>query len=189
MPVSRALRRAPGAEGDIERIRFQTETGSVYEISRDEDGMRWRRLSATLGSGRLRDEGARLVAWPTVRLGERCELLSEPLVPPFGRQVQTSWVVAILEAEPALPELGAAPIPDSFRYVQVGDVVTRLLGGSIPMRLQVTDLDDELIHCGGWTFDRDSGFEVDEDLGWGLRYGITGSFLEWEPKSAREVDR
>lgn len=127
--------------------------------------------------------------WPTVRVGERCELLSEPLVPPFERQVQTSWVVAILEAEPALPEPGAAPIPDSFRNVQVGDVVTRLLGGSIPMRLQVTDLDDELIHCGGWTFDRDSGFEVDEDLGWGPRYGITGSFLVLEAKSAREVDR
>jgi hypothetical protein len=163
-----------------ERVRFRTETGSIYEISRDSEGMRWRRLSATLASGPLRNDGARLLQWPEVRVGERCRLLSEPFVSRFPRLVLTSSVVAILDpareshAEPRQP-----PARPSFRGVKVGDSVTRLLAGSIPMVLVVTGVDDRFIHCGegGWKFDRESGLEVDEELGWGPQFGLTGSFL------------
>jgi hypothetical protein len=90
------LRRHPGALE--ERVLFRTETGSLYEISRAGAGMRWRRLSATLASGFLRNDGAELVGWPEVRVGERCRLLSQPFVPPLPRLVLTSTVVAILES-------------------------------------------------------------------------------------------
>jgi hypothetical protein len=59
--------------------------------------------------------------------------------------------------------------------LQVGDKVTRMLAGTIPMQLKITQIDD-LIHCGPWTFHRDTGCEVDLELGWD---GITttGSFI------------
>lgn len=61
---------------------------------------------------------------------------------------------------------------------KVGDIVTRLLGG-IPMKLKVTEVDDKFIYCGpkdvGWKFDRNTGAEVDEELGWGNEG--TGSYL------------
>jgi hypothetical protein len=163
-----------------ERVRFQTETGSVYEIVRDARGMRWRRLTATLGSGPLRNDGANLLSWPEVRVGERCSLPSESLAPPFPRLVFTSVVVAILEREGAgQPAANEAPTRRSFREVTVGDSVTRLLGGSMAMALVVTAVDDRFIYCGedGWKFDRDSGVEVDEEIGWGPQFGLTGSFL------------
>ncbi|HYK95253.1 MAG TPA: hypothetical protein VE011_05205 [Candidatus Dormibacteraeota bacterium] len=174
---TRKPRASPSAD---ERVRFQTETGSVYEIVRDTRGMRWRRLTATLASGPLRNDGADLLSWPEVRVGERCSLLSEPFTPPFPRTVFTSVVVAILEREPggeSAPQ--KAPARRSFRDVSVGDSVTRLLGGSIAMALVVTSVDDSFIYCGedGWKFDRDSGVEVDEEIGWGPQFGITGSFL------------
>lgn len=59
--------------------------------------------------------------------------------------------------------------------LRVGDPVVRLLAGTIPMKLKVTDIDDRFIHCGDWKFDRATGAEVDEDLGWGPNG--TGSFL------------
>lgn len=65
----------------------------------------------------------------------------------------------------------------SFRDLQVGDTVTRMLAGTIPMELTVTEVDDTLIHCGPWTFDRATGVEEDSDLNWGVAYGVTGSFL------------
>lgn len=71
----------------------------------------------------------------------------------------------------------------TFEYVTAGGVVTRILGGA-PMRLTVTSVDDELIYCGdpgvGWSFDRISGAEVDHELQWGPRYGITVSYLVHE---------
>lgn len=68
-------------------------------------------------------------------------------------------------------------------YPKVGDTVIRLLAGQIPMELTVTKVDDELIHCGAWTFDAEMGIEVDEDLGWGPKYGFTGSYIsEVKPK-------
>jgi len=62
-----------------------------------------------------------------------------------------------------------------------GDIVTRLLAGTIPMDLRVTAVDARFIYCGpvgsGWKFDRSSGAEVDEELGWGPQFGTTGSYL------------
>lgn len=66
-----------------------------------------------------------------------------------------------------------------FRSIRPGDTVTRILGGH-PMQLGVTEVDEEFIYCGGdgsWKFDLDTGWEVDEGIGWGPASGITGSFL------------
>lgn len=52
---------------------------------------------------------------------------------------------------------------DFVSEVAVGDTVTRLLAGVMPMRLKVTAI-DEFIHCGEWKFDRTYGIEVDEYL-------------------------
>ena len=83
------------------------------------------------------------------------------------------------EGEPSPSE--HVVVPRSFRHVQAGDTVLRLLAGVIPMELLVTAVDDQLIWCGpvnsGWAFDRDTGVEVDEELGWGPAFGITGSYL------------
>lgn len=184
--MSEAPTKRAKARAESQTIRFQTETGSVYEISRDVDGMRWRRLSATLASGTLRSDGASLLSWPDVRVGDRCVLPSEPFVPPFPRVVWTSEVVAILEHQVPMQvreqarERQVAGVPDSFRAIGVGDTVTRLLAGSVPMTLVVTGVDERFIHCGGpggWKFDRSTGIEVDEELGWGPQFGISGSYL------------
>ena len=63
----------------------------------------------------------------------------------------------------------------TFEYVKVGDVVTRNLAGHL-MDLNVVGVSDDLIDC-GWTFDRKTGAEVDEDLGWGPPPKMTGSYL------------
>ena len=55
------------------------------------------------------------------------------------------------------------------------------------MRLKVTQLTADRIICGGWEFDRQSGAEIDEDLGWGSG-GVTGSFLEPESGTDPEED-
>jgi hypothetical protein len=68
--------------------------------------------------------------------------------------------------------------------VKVGDIVVRNLAG-IPMELIVSAVTDKLIICGGdekdhigWWFDRATGAEIDEELGWGPEFGRTGSFLQ-----------
>jgi hypothetical protein len=179
--VSRARRQRVNSGTEREVIRFRTETRSVYEVARTTDGMSWQRISATFASGVLRNEGARLVAWPDVRVGKRCRLLSEPLHPPHPRLVWTTEVVAILEQRSSAPKPEAHPTPNWLHALKAGETVTRLLGGSIPMRLVVTEIDERFIYCGrpgaGWMFDRDTGIEVDEELGWGPQFGITGSFL------------
>lgn len=81
------------------------------------------------------------------------------------------------------------PVPDgNFYHVKVGDTVTRLLGGQLPMKLKVDKVEGDLIYCyasgpeDAWTFDRATGAEVDLDLRWGPQFGITGSYLtEVEP--------
>lgn len=55
-----------------------------------------------------------------------------------------------------------------------GDIVTRMLSGVVPMELKITAIDDEFIHCGWWKFDKVFGYEVDEDLGWGIPDVDTG---------------
>lgn len=65
-----------------------------------------------------------------------------------------------------------------FEHIKAGDQVTRLVCGTMPMELNVTAVDDKLIHCGPWTFDRVTGGEIDEDLGWTAH--STGSVLRRE---------
>jgi hypothetical protein len=68
--------------------------------------------------------------------------------------------------------------------VKTGDTVIRWLAAKCPMKLKVTALTDKLIICGAWTFDRESGYEIDEELGWGNKDedGViqTGSFITME---------
>lgn len=74
-----------------------------------------------------------------------------------------------------------------MRHIQVGDHVLRKFPGSHDfesgpvVKLVVTEIDDVLIYCGpkgaGWSFDRATGMEVDNALGWGPTYGMTGTFL------------
>ena len=66
-----------------------------------------------------------------------------------------------------------------FEHKKAGDTVTRLLAGVAPMTLVVSRVDAEFIYCGNWIFRRDTGGEVDFDLGWdGVR--VTGSVLQPE---------
>ncbi len=59
--------------------------------------------------------------------------------------------------------------------IKVRDLVTRSIGGEIDSNLSVTAVTAHRIICGPWEFDRITGGEIDEDLGWN---GIhTGSFL------------
>lgn len=46
--------------------------------------------------------------------------------------------------------------------LKVGDKVTRMLCGSIPMVLRVTDITEDRIICGAWEFDKITGFEIDD---------------------------
>ncbi len=60
--------------------------------------------------------------------------------------------------------------------MKVGDKVIRNMCG-LKMTLEITEIDDQLIHCGPWTFDKNTKGEVDLDLGWdGIK--VYGSFLE-----------
>lgn len=83
------------------RIRYRTTTGSVYELVRDERGMWWRRLSATMASGPLRGSGAwPLRAWPEVVIGAPVQLVGPPYVPGADvRVVYTTPVVEIIQDE------------------------------------------------------------------------------------------
>jgi hypothetical protein len=68
--------------------------------------------------------------------------------------------------------------------VKVGDTVIRWLAGTLPMKLIVSAVTDNLIICGPWTFDRQAGFEIDEQIGWGVKGAdgkiMSGSFLTLE---------
>jgi hypothetical protein len=69
--------------------------------------------------------------------------------------------------------------------MNVGDEVTRMLGGTVPMKLKVTAITDERIICGPWEFDKKTGAEIDEDFEIAPSYiempGITYVMLEAEP--------
>lgn len=70
----------------------------------------------------------------------------------------------------------------SFRRIKEGDLVMRILAGKIPIELKVTKVDENLIHCGPWTFCRNTGVEIDEVLDWGNSPKHSGSFLRKERK-------
>lgn len=59
--------------------------------------------------------------------------------------------------------------------IAVGDEVVRLIGGEIPMPLKVDKVTDTLVVCGPWEFDKETGAEIDEELGLGVEG--TGSIL------------
>ena len=76
----------------------------------------------------------------------------------------------------------------SFEYLKVGDTVKRDLAGSI-MELIVGVVDDEYVWCGsldsfvpatkeqGWQFDLKYGIETDDEMEWGVKYGLVLSWL------------
>jgi hypothetical protein len=67
--------------------------------------------------------------------------------------------------------------------VAVGQTVTRWLAGEIPLKLRVTAVTEDIINCGGesgWNFDRQTGAEIDEFLGWGAPPKMTGSYITVE---------
>ena len=67
---------------------------------------------------------------------------------------------------------------DTFHYLKEGTKVTRLLAGTVPMEMTVESNKDGLVTmAGGWTFDAETGIEIDHELGWGQMYDHTGSFL------------
>lgn len=69
--------------------------------------------------------------------------------------------------------------------VKEGEFINRYLGGiDKPMSLKVTEVTDSRIICGPWQFDKLTGAEIDEELGWGPLSG-TGSYIrpEQEPSN------
>ena len=60
---------------------------------------------------------------------------------------------------------------------KVGDKVTRMLGGSIPINMVIDKIEDGIITASLWTFDEETGAEVDEYLDWGPPPKHTGSFI------------
>jgi hypothetical protein len=67
---------------------------------------------------------------------------------------------------------------NKFDTLKVGDVVTRMLAGVIPMELKVTELKDDLIICGAWKFSKNNGAEIDEDLGWDEKH--SGGYIKFK---------
>lgn len=69
----------------------------------------------------------------------------------------------------------------TFGHIRPGEVVCRLLVGRIPILMTVARVDEERIYCDEdgmtWSFDRLTGAEIDDGIGWGPRYGTTGSYL------------
>ena len=73
-----------------------------------------------------------------------------------------------------------------FEKLEVGDVVVRMLAGTLPMKLRVSNVTDQVITCSDWEFDRATGAEIDDLLGWGPTPPMTGSYLDpskTEPKA------
>jgi hypothetical protein len=72
------------------------------------------------------------------------------------------------------------------KEIKVGDVVTRMLAGSIPLKVIVGQIKDGIIKVGsedgeisweeGWSFKQTTLCEIDEDLGWDGET-VTGSYL------------
>lgn len=52
---------------------------------------------------------------------------------------------------------------EEYHAIKEGDVIERMLAFCIPMKLVVQNVTDNIIDC-GWTFDRNTGLEIDEDI-------------------------
>jgi len=59
----------------------------------------------------------------------------------------------------------------------VGEKVVRVIAGEVEMPLKVTAITEDRVICGPWTFDKATGAEIDDDIGWGPPPKVTGSFL------------
>ena len=83
------------------RIRFGTESGSVYEVDNREP-MWWRRVSATLASGQLRSADGPLDEDAEPVVGHPCYLIAidNPYLPGTARIVITTRVVWIEIIDP-----------------------------------------------------------------------------------------
>lgn len=66
---------------------------------------------------------------------------------------------------------------DWLKSLKVGDPVVRMLAGTVPMELTVKEITDNKIICGMWEFDKKTGVEIDEDMGWGPDTH-SGSYLQ-----------
>jgi hypothetical protein len=64
--------------------------------------------------------------------------------------------------------------------VQPGEVVVRMVGNTLPMFMTVTKVTEDQVICGDYTFDRETGMEIDEFLEWGPKFGRTGSVIHSE---------
>ena len=60
--------------------------------------------------------------------------------------------------------------------LKVGDVVTRMLCGTIPMKLKVSEITEDRIICGAWEFDKTTGVEIDDMIGCVVSHLI----MDWE---------
>ena len=52
---------------------------------------------------------------------------------------------------------------EQYNSIKVGDVIERMLAFCIPCYLNVQEVTDKVIDC-GWTFDRNTGLEINEDI-------------------------
>jgi hypothetical protein len=87
------------------RIRFKTETGSLYEV--DDDKKTWSRLTTTEESGPVRTKTGRFLDRTPILLGQSTTFVCPPFVEGTdGRIIQTSRVVglelvdSLVESEP-----------------------------------------------------------------------------------------
>lgn len=78
--------------------------------------------------------------------------------------------------------------------VKEGDKVVRLIGGGkVWMTMRVVKVTEDRIICAAdnppapipdealdelWQFDKATGVEEDEYLGWGVKFGVTGSYIK-----------
>ena len=54
---------------------------------------------------------------------------------------------------------------EALHSIKVGDVAERMLAFTMPDYHKVTDVSNDLITIGmGWTFDRNTGIEIDKDI-------------------------
>lgn len=164
--------------------RATTETGSIYIVDTEKQTWRKERKPSVEGPVPLRSQsGSYNKLHAPIEVGKPIVMTGQPLDKRATfRLIETSYVVKLeeLEADEHRPHTVAPP--RDFRHVKTGDVVIRMLAGTHPVELKVTDITDDLIVCGDWTFERRTGAEVDEALGWGIRdendhLSATGSFL------------
>lgn len=67
-------------------------------------------------------------------------------------------------------------LPKTLFDVRIGDTVFRFLGSiATPLPLRVSAVTEERIICRDWQFDKRTGAEVEELLGWGP--ALTGTYI------------